>query len=110
MATSTIRIDDGVKEETSRIAAQLGLTFNGVVNILLRKFNAVQGFPFDVKIEEMREASVFDMTSLDFEKACKEAVANRDDFAQAEYVTRLDRETGRIVKKFKDGRVEYVLD
>ena len=110
MATSTIRIDDGIREETSRIAAQLGLTFNGVVNILLRKFNAVQGFPFEVRIEELREASVFDMTSLDFEKACKEAVANREDFAQAEHVTRLDRETGRIVKKFKDGRVEYVLD
>ena len=110
MATSTIRIDDGVKEETSRIAAQLGLTFNGVVNIMLRKFNATQGFPFDVKIEELRDASVFDMTSLEFEKACKDAVASREDFAQSEYVTRLDRETGKIIKKYKDGRVEYVLD
>ena len=110
MATSTIRIDDGVREETSRIAAQLGLTFNGVVNIMLRKFNATQGFPFDVRIEELREASVFDMTSLEFENACREAVAAREDYAQAEYVTRFDRETGRIVKKYRDGRVEYVLD
>ncbi len=110
MATSTIRIDDGVREETSRIAAQLGLTFNGVVNIMLRKFNATQGFPFDVKIEELRDASVFDMTSLEFEKACKDAVASREGFSQSEYVTRLDRETGKILKKYKDGRVEYVLD
>ena len=33
MAITTVWIDDGVKEETTRIASQLGLTFNGVVNI-----------------------------------------------------------------------------
>ena len=33
MATTTIRTGDGVREEATRIADQLGLTFNAVVNI-----------------------------------------------------------------------------
>ena len=28
MSTSTIRLDDGVREETTRIASEMGLTFN----------------------------------------------------------------------------------
>ena len=34
MSTSTIRLDDGVREETTRIASEMGLTFNAVMNIL----------------------------------------------------------------------------
>ena len=30
--TSTVRLDDGVREETTRIASEMGLTFNAVVN------------------------------------------------------------------------------
>jgi antitoxin component of RelBE/YafQ-DinJ toxin-antitoxin module len=48
MATSTIRLDDGVREETTRIASQMGLSFNAVMNIMARKFNEVKGFPFPV--------------------------------------------------------------
>jgi len=50
MSTHTIRLDDGVKEETTRIADALGLNFNLVVNTLLRKFNAAKGFPFPVRL------------------------------------------------------------
>ena len=49
MATSTIRLDDGVREETTRIASQMGLSFNAVMNIMARKFNEVKGFPFPVR-------------------------------------------------------------
>lgn len=109
MATTTVWIDDGVKEETTRIASQLGLTFNGVVNILLRRFNVEQGFPFDVKLEPAREKTVFDMSSAEFETACRDAVANRDDVPSAPYVTSID-DNGHIYKRFKDdGRTEYVL-
>ena len=51
MATSTIRLDDGVREETTRIASEMGLTFNAVMNIMARKFNAEKGFPFPVRLE-----------------------------------------------------------
>lgn len=110
MATNTIRIDDGVKEETSRIASQMGLTFNAVVNIMLRKFNAEKGFPFPVKLEVSPEKTVFDMTSDEFNAACKQAVAERSGNPSAEYTLDIDDETGKIVKRFKDGRIEYVLD
>lgn len=54
--------------------------------------------------------TVFDMTSVEFEEACREAVLNRDEQPEAEYVTRLDPESGGIIKVFSDGRIEYVLE
>ncbi|MBQ9045917.1 MAG: AbrB/MazE/SpoVT family DNA-binding domain-containing protein [Oscillospiraceae bacterium] len=54
--------------------------------------------------------TVFDMQSKEFEEACRDAVLNRDDAPMPAYVTRLDPETGNIMKVFSDGRVEYVLD
>ena len=109
MATCTIRLDDGVREETSRIAAEMGLTFNAVMNIMARKFNAEKGFPFPVKLETTQK-TVFDMSSDEFEAACQMAVAQRDNYATMDYVTRLDKETGMLTKVYEDGRVEYVLD
>lgn len=108
MSTHTIRLDDGVKEETTRIADALGLNFNLVVNTLLRKFNAEKGFPFPVRLGS--EKTVLDMSSEEFEAACREAVQNRDDSARMEYTTVLDPDTGMFKKLYADGRVEYVLD
>lgn len=109
MSTSTIRLDDGVREETTRIAAEMGLTFNAVMNILARKFNAEKGFPFPVKLETAQK-TVFDMSSDEFEAACREAVARRTEITEMDYVTRIDRESGMIQKIYEDGRVEYVLE
>ena len=108
MATSTIRLDDGVREETTRIASEMGLSFNAVMNILARKFNAEKGFPFPVKLE-MEQRTVFDLSSDEFEAACQNAVAQREDVPAIDYVTRFDKESGMIEKIYKDGRVEYVL-
>lgn len=109
MSTSTIRLDDGVREETTRIAAEMGLSFNAVMNIMARKFNAEKGFPFPVRLETAQK-TVFDLSSDEFEAACKKAVAERDNGPVKEYVARLDPETGRLMKAYPDGRVEYVLD
>lgn len=109
MSTSTIRLDDGVREETTRIASEMGLTFNAVMNILARKFNAEKGFPFPVKLETAQK-TVFDMSSDEFEAACQAAVDQREDVIKMDYVTRLDKETGMLTKVYADGRVEYVLD
>lgn len=109
MSTSTIRLDDGVREETTRIASEMGLTFNAVMNILARKFNAEKGFPFSVRLETAQK-TVFDMSSDEFVDACRAAVAQREDVIKMDYVTRLDKETGMLTKVYEDGRVEYVLD
>ena len=109
MATSTIRLDDGVREETTRIASQMGLSFNAVMNIMGRKFNEVKGFPFPVRLETA-EKTIFDLSSDDFEQACRNAVAERDDTVPVtDYITRFDTETGKVVKVYADGRKEYVL-
>ena len=109
MSTCTIRIDDDVRAETTRIASEMGLTFNAVINILTRKFNAEKGFPFPVRLDTAQK-TVFDMSSDEFEAACRDAVAHRDDAAVMDYVTRFDKESGMITKVYKDGRVEYVLE
>lgn len=109
MSTCTIRLDDGVREETTRIASEMGLTFNAVMNIMARKFNAEKGFPFPVRLETSHK-TVFDMSSDEFEAACQDAVANREDVITMDYVTRFDKESGMITKIYADGRVEYVLN
>lgn len=107
--TSTVRLDDGVREETTRIASEMGLTFNAVMNIMARKFNAEKGFPFPVRLTAAEKA-VYDMSSDEFESACIKAVESRNSEPVTDYVTRFDRATGRVVKEYADGRVEYVLD
>ncbi len=108
MSTTSIRMDDEVREETTRIAAELGLSFNAVINILARKFNAEKGFFFPVRLDT-EEKTVFELDSEEFLLACKKAVAQRDTLPATPYVTRLDGETGKLMKVYEDGRVEYVL-
>lgn len=110
MATNSIRVDDDVRNETIRIAEELGLTFNGVVNILLRKFNEEKGFPFPVKLEAKPKASVFDMDSEEFAQACRDAVANRSEVPSVGHVTMIDEETGKLCTQHRDGRLEYELE
>ena len=86
----------------------MGLTFNAVVNILVRKFNAEKGFFFPVRLETAEKA-VFDLDSDEFEAACRKAVAEREAIPTMPYVTRLDAETGKLMKVYPDGKVEYVL-
>ena len=75
---------------------------------MARKFNAEKGFPFPVKLETAQK-TVFDMSSDEFEIACQNAVAQREDVSTMDYVTRFDKESGLISKVYADGRVEYVL-
>lgn len=51
----------------------------------------------------------FDMTPAEIEAACKKAVAEREGNPTMDYVTLLDEKIGRIIKKYKDGRIECVL-
>lgn len=60
-------------------------------------------------IDREQEKGFFDMTAAEIETACKKAVAEREGNPTMDYVTMLDEKTGRIIKKYKDGRVEYIL-
>lgn len=51
----------------------------------------------------------FDMTPAEIEAVCKKAVAERAYNPTMDYVTLLDEKTGRMIKKYTDRRVEYVL-
>lgn len=60
-------------------------------------------------IDREQEKGFFDMTAAEIEAARKKAVAEREGNPTMDYVTMLDETTGRIIKKYKDGRVEYIL-
>lgn len=106
---STFRADKQIKDEATQIASQLGMSINTVINILLRQFVENRGFVLPVRLTPEREKTVIDMTSEEFEAACREAVAKRTANPQMDYVTMLDEDSGQIIKKYKDGRVEYVV-
>ena len=53
MTPTTIRIDDGTKKQAKRIADKLGLSFNSVVNSLLKKFIREGGV--DLRSEALTE-------------------------------------------------------
>lgn len=48
--TTTMRIDPRLKEESSRVLEDLGLTLSGAVTIFLKAVVREQGLPFEVKM------------------------------------------------------------
>lgn len=50
------------------------------------------------------------MSTEEFMALCRQAVEERDVVPQMEYVTTIDEDTGLLVKKYWDGRVEYVIE
>lgn len=62
--------------------------------------------PTDNSAETESRKTVFDMTTSEFEAACKEAIENRKPGPVKDYVIVID-ENDRIVKEY-DGRVEYI--
>jgi len=49
------------------------------------------------------------MTSAEFEQACELAVKERVANPQMDYVTQIDADSGQLIKKYADGREEYVV-
>jgi addiction module antitoxin, relB/dinJ family len=50
--TTTMRIDPQLKEESSKVLEDLGLTLSGAVTIFLKAVVREQGLPFEVKLSQ----------------------------------------------------------
>ncbi len=107
MANATIRFDKGVKESATIIAEKLGLTFNATMNILAKKFVQDRGFTFEFKLPAN---DIFEMTPAEIEKACVDAVIQKEDVPISPYTTILDPDSDKIIKVYSDGRREVVLE
>lgn len=105
MATNTIRVDDSIKNQASSIAADLGLTYNAIINVFLREFIRHRGFPFQVQLPK-EENNVFSMSTEEITRSVKEAVQYRSDVAVMPYTTIMDDATGIIYKVYADGHKE----
>ena len=109
MAVSSIRLDDHVKKETARIADKLGMSVNSVIEILLRKFIRDKGFVEPLRLDDELEKPYLDMSPREMELDLQRAVHNRSVEDQDAFETLFD-DTGRMYRRYDDGRVEYVLD
>ena len=52
------------------------------------------------------KATAFDMSGTEIEQACRVGFANRSPIPTFEYTTLIDGSRGKIIRKYKDGRVE----
>ena len=109
MSTQSIRLDNETKEQATAIAAELGLTFNAVVNILVRQFNRDKGFSYPIQCTSSEDGNAFTMTRQELEAAAQAAVLEGGSEPAVDYVTLFDEGAGAFYKKYWDGRVEYVL-
>ena len=56
-ATLNARVDAADKEQFAATASALGISPSAAVNVFVRKFNEVGGFPFDVRLSSEPFAS-----------------------------------------------------
>ena len=63
MATVSTRLDDEIKSQAEKIANEIGMSLSTVINVFLKKFVSVHGFPFDIVAPS--NSSVYDRETLD---------------------------------------------
>lgn len=51
--TTTIRIDPETKEKANEVFDELGISLSAAVNIFLKAVVRKQGFPFEIKIDDI---------------------------------------------------------
>ena len=51
------------------------------------------------------KATAFEMSGAEIERACRVGFANRSPVPTFEYTTLIDGNSGKIIRKYKDGRV-----
>lgn len=54
-ATSSIRLDEDVKNEMDAVCESIGVSMSTAFNVFARAFVRSRGFPFDVKLQEKED-------------------------------------------------------
>ncbi len=103
MATISARIDDKLKENAESVADAIGIPLSTAINIFLKKFIAVQGFPFDVvALGRIGKPSALPGEDVDrLTRAVRQAIAAPDDPCAPPCFTYFDAQARRTVKVFK---------
>lgn len=66
MTTISIQIDDQTKSEAEKIAKEIGIPLNTVINIFLKSFIENHGFPFSVvSTDNTEQVPIIDINVLD---------------------------------------------
>lgn len=98
MATISARIDDKLKADVEEIADAIGLPLSSVINVLLKKFCANKGFPFDVvATDAMLSKSLFDPDQL--QEAVTAAVSSEEYVDPSDSFTYFDSKTNSLITK-----------
>lgn len=100
MSVSSIRIDDNVKKESAAIAAELGMSLNTAINVLLKQFIRDKGFSGPLQAIPVRR--YIDMDGKELEDSFRIAVEARSQDGQVGFGSVLT-EDGRFVRLMTGG-------
>lgn len=109
MASTRINltVDETAKEKALELFKAFGMDASTAVNIYFQTVARTKKIPFEISVPE---EDIFDMDSKTFmEKVC-DAVENRDNISEPEYVVSMDLNEGIPYKLYKDNRREYLND
>lgn len=106
MASTRINltVDETAKEKALELFKAFGMDASTAVNIYFQAVARMRKIPFEIAVPE---EDVFDMDSTTFMYKVSDAVKNRDNIQEPEYVISMDLNEGIPYKLYKDNRREY---
>lgn len=100
-------MDKAFEAQVAKIASDMGITIDAVLNMLLEQFFKSTGS--SCRPCEESEINLIEKPTKEFEAFCQETIKNRKDVAAFPHITDYDAERNAIVKIFADGGKEYVF-
>ena len=70
-----VRMDSELKKQCETLYGELGITLTSAINVFLRQSLRVGGFPFDVRLEQLKKSKTPTMT--DAERQARDSFAKR---------------------------------
>ena len=97
MQTISTRVDDATKERAEIIADSLGLSLSAVVNVFLKRFVLINGFPFDVRVPQEPVADWISAPTDVLASLVRQGIASADAVPRVPSVTYLDPTTNTLI-------------
>lgn len=110
MASTRINltVDETAKEKALELFKAFGMDASTAVNIYFQTVARTRKIPFEISVPP--ETDIFDMDAETFMKNVSNAVKDRDNIREVEYVISMDLNEGIPYRLYKDNRREYLYE
>jgi len=107
MASTRINltVDETAKEKALELFKAFGMDASTAVNIYFQTVARTRKIPFEISVPQ---EDIFNMDSNTFMDNVRNAVKNRDNIEEPEYIISMDLNEGIPYKLYKDNRREYL--